>query len=94
MKKFRLITSANGLNYTEDFDAEVLKAMRIAAGKSSAEWPIKEVTLEYTITNDPQGRVFEDYDSLQVEINILREEAYQPQMAEYFSDPQPAGLND
>ena len=94
MKKGRMFTDNTGLNYIEDRDIGELKKMRQTLGKTPEEWPIKEVTADFTITNDPQGRIFEESSQANEVIYQLQNDTFQLQSIEYLSDPQPEGLND
>jgi len=86
MIKYRLTFDAGG--YVEDRDLEVLKEMRNVSSGT-----ILELQRDYTITNDPELRIFSESDAADEVVQQLRSDTFQVTSVEYATDPQPEDLN-
>lgn len=89
---YRLKMSANGLNYIEDRDIEVLQGIRTNAGKTPEEWPIVPLDLKFSITNDPDLREFDDHDQAQEVCSNLAMDTFQVTFTKTLIDPPPEGF--
>ena len=86
MIKYRLTFEAGG--YMEDRDLEVLKEVRLMSYGT-----IVQLQSNFTITNDPEMRIFNESDDVDEVLQTLRSDTFQKDSITFATNPQPAGLN-
>jgi len=72
----------------EDRELEVLKEVRLLSAGT-----IVQLQSNFTITNDPEMRVFNESDDVDEVLQALRSDTFQKDSITFATVPQPAGLN-